>query len=107
MARKEPASFGPEVGEHGAALLEAASSVRRSSYHEWLKVPPVSGFEVVHVLQQVGFALQPGPACIAQLQRDAEVIEVPLSDRLEPNVLIAILQRARLTANGFLALLDA
>jgi hypothetical protein len=83
----------------------SGSGPRLSSYHEWLKVPPVSGFELVSVLEQIGFVLQPGSAGVATLQRYGDVIEVPLSDRLDPDVLIAILQRAGLTPSGLISLL--
>jgi hypothetical protein len=83
------------------------SGPRRSTYHDWLKVPPVSGFELVYVLEHVGFVLRPGFPGVASMQRQGEVVEVPLSDRLELEVLIAILHRARLTSRALMALLDA
>jgi hypothetical protein len=70
-------------------------------------VPPVSGFELVNVLQHVGFVHRPGPGGVAAMKRDADVVEVPLSDRLDTAVLIEILRRARLTPRALVALLEA
>jgi hypothetical protein len=96
-------------GEASGAVAERherdGSGPRRSSYHEWLKVPPVSGFELIHVLEQIGFVLQPHLAGVASMEREGNVIDVPLSDQIDPDVLVAILKRARLSPKGLLALL--
>jgi hypothetical protein len=90
-----------------AKLHERGDSERKpSSYHEWLKVPPISGFELVYVLQHIGFVPRPGSGGVATMQRAGDVIEVPLSDQLDTEVLIEILRRARLAPNALLALLD-
>jgi hypothetical protein len=108
MAAKDPTELGPaSPGTVAEFPGRGVSGEKRSSYHEWLKVPPVSGYEVVYVLEHVGFILRPGSGGVATMQRDGDVVEVPLSDRLDTEVLIAILRRARLTPRALLGLLDA
>jgi hypothetical protein len=108
MATRNPTELAEATPGTVANLHERGGSERKaSSYHEWLKVPPVSGFELVYVLQHVGFVPRPGSGGVATMQRGGDVVEVPLSDRLETQVLIEILRRARLTPSALLALLDA
>jgi hypothetical protein len=107
MTAKHPTDGGPATPGVVAEFPERGdSAVRRSSYHELLKLPPVSGFEVVYVLQHIGFVLRRGPGGVATMHRDGVILEVPLSDRLDLQVLVAILRRAGLTAQALLALLD-
>jgi hypothetical protein len=108
MAAKSRAELEPATPGAVANFPErGGSGPRRSAYREWLQVPPVSGFELVYVLEQVGFVLRPGFPGVASLQRNGEVVEVPLSDRLGLEVLITIVQRAHLTPKALMALLDA
>ena len=108
MPARNPTELAEATPGSVAKLHERGGSERRpSSYHEWLKVPPVSGFELVYVLQSVGFVPRPGAGGVATMQRGDDVVEVPLSDRLETEVLIEILRRARLTPSALRALLDA
>jgi hypothetical protein len=107
MAAKHPTELAEATPGTVTKLHERGGSERKpSSYHEWLKVPPVSGFELVYVLQRIGFVPRPGLGGVATMQGGDDVIEVPLSDQLDTEVLIEILRRARLAPNALLALLD-
>jgi hypothetical protein len=74
---------------------------------EWLRLPPVSGRECVQALRRARFVVQVTAAGCADLRRDGEAVQVPLVDRLSPDVLVAILIKARVGPVRFLELLDA
>ena len=109
MAVKTPTNFAAEaLGDEAKGYDPSSSDTRVCSaeWFDWLQVPPVSGAECVRVLRRAGFSLQPGQAGCADLQRNGEVVRVPLTERLGPDVLIAILIKAGVGPARFLALLD-
>ena len=77
-----------------------------AEWFDWLHVPPVSGAECVQVLRRAGFIVEGRAAGCADLQREGEVVRVPLTERLSPDVLIAILIKAKVGPARFVALLD-
>jgi hypothetical protein len=66
----------------------------------------VSGLECVQVLKRAGFDVAARlPGCV-ELRGEGCAIQVPLAERLDPEVLAAILHKANMTASRFLLLLD-
>jgi hypothetical protein len=74
---------------------------------EWLRLPPVSGHECAQALRRARFVVQTSAAGCADMRRDGEAVQVPLVHRLSPDVLVAILIKARVGPARFLELLDA
>jgi hypothetical protein len=106
MAEKPPTNFAPGDGSHVAELPEWGSCVRPVGVREWRKVPAVSGMECIRVLRRAGFVIFANLGGRAELHRDGVTLEIPLSEALSPDVVVAILHRAGITPNRFLALMD-
>jgi len=73
---------------------------------EWLRLPPVSGAECVHALVREGFVVLFASSAFADLKRHDAIIQVPLVEILQPEVLTIILQRANIGPGRFMGLLD-
>ena len=94
-------------GEGVAELLSRYLSDTQTCLAEWvawLHLPATSGADCVVVLVRDGFTSQTVHAGCADLQRDGDMIRVPLVDCLNPEVLTAILHRASISATRFLLL---
>jgi hypothetical protein len=107
MSAKYPTSPQPDAPSDVAERPDRDSSVR-ASFHEWLKLPAVSGLECVQALRRAGFVIQSNHGGYVELYRKGLMVEVPvpLSELMTRDVLAAILQRARVGPTRFIALLD-
>jgi len=73
---------------------------------EWLRLPPISGAECVHALVKEGFIVQFAGSAFADLKRYDAIVQVPLVEILQPEVLTIILQQAKIGPGRFIGLLD-
>jgi hypothetical protein len=69
-------------------------------------LPPVSGIECVDALLRGGFVVQPSPVGFADLHKDRAFVRIPLAERIDPQALAAIVQRAGISPTRFVELLD-
>ncbi len=100
-----PGAFCDDATSHVRNI--SATSAALSEWVRWLRLPPISGLECAQALRGDGFRLLAKvPGCI-ELHRDATLIQVPLAERLTPDVLIAILLRAGVGPARFLHLLES
>ena len=107
MSAKYPTSPQGDAPSNVAECPDRDSYVR-ASFHEWLKLPTVSGLECVQTLRRAGFVIQSNHGGYVELVREGLMVEVPvpLSELLTRDVLAAILQRAGVGPTRFVALLD-
>jgi hypothetical protein len=103
MAARAPTNFASEAKVYDASI---SGSYAVTEWLEWLRVPPVSGAECARALRRGGFVVRAGARGCAELERDGEVVRVPLTERLSPEVFIAILVRASFSPARFIAALD-
>jgi hypothetical protein len=90
-------------GTFAGAAPEPGSRVR---FVDWLRVTSVSGLECVQALQRAGFVVIARPSGCAVLSGQRQTIRVPLAERLAPEVIATILQKADISPSRFVELLD-
>jgi hypothetical protein len=95
-----PIPFPDEATSH--VLDTSATRDVIAAWLERLRLPPISGAECVRALHRAGYRLRTVAAGCAAVQRDGDTVDVPLIDRLTPDVLAAILAKARLGPVAFL-----
>jgi hypothetical protein len=99
------AAFDDEAESRAERISATRDAV--GEWTRWLRVPPVSGLECVQALWQEGYRLVARhPGCV-EIRRHDLTLQVPLADRLDPDVLIALLIKARVGPVRFLELLDS
>jgi hypothetical protein len=107
-ARKPVDLTVPSFGDEAKSYERDISATRDivGDWLRWLRVPPVSGVECTAILRSAGFTFaKKMPGCIVMVQDDL-LVEVPLSERLDPDVFVALLIKARIGPARFFELFD-
>ena len=109
MSSMKPPIASTERVLEGAKVTDSGIRAGRELFHsslEWFKIPPISGMECVRALERTGLTVEHASEAVVTLGGQAQSVQVPLVDRLSPDILVAILIRAGVGPTRFMDLLN-